>query len=99
MRYLLSPIPFLFIFLHTLLRFFALTQISTLFFSCNCALFDKNTRVWGTTIRLRHHLMLDGLSSFQVTCRQVTCSRKTLRETIQPADSCSIAQFYARNSG
>src|SRR2546422_3400500 len=39
-----TPIPCLFIFLRTLLRFFALCKITTLFFSRACALFhQKNT--------------------------------------------------------
>ena len=46
--YSLPPIPFLFTFLRTLLHFFAFTQNPTPFFSCNSALFRKNTRGWGT---------------------------------------------------
>src|SRR5216684_922190 len=40
-------IPFLFTFLRTLLHFFALAQISTVFFSSDSALFAKNTRGGG----------------------------------------------------
>jgi hypothetical protein len=43
----ISTISFVFTLLHTLLHFFALTQNSTLFFSCDSALFAKNTRVGG----------------------------------------------------
>src|SRR5260370_16262384 len=39
--YFQSPIPFLFIFLRTLLRFFALTKNSTLLFSSFSALFAQ----------------------------------------------------------
>src|SRR5260370_13211590 len=46
--YLPVPIPFLFTPFHTLLRFFALTQNSTLLFSIVSALFAQNTRGWGT---------------------------------------------------
>ena len=42
-----SPIPSVFILLHTLLHFFALTQNSTLLFSSDSALFAQNTRGWG----------------------------------------------------
>jgi hypothetical protein len=45
-----SPIPFLFTPFHTLLRFFALTQNSTLFFSIVSALFAEN---WGGWARVR----------------------------------------------
>src|SRR6266581_627091 len=40
-------IPFIFILFQTLLHFFAPTKNSTLLFSCNSALFAKNTRGWG----------------------------------------------------
>src|SRR5712664_2377219 len=40
-------IPFLFKLLRTLLRFFALRQISTLLFSIDSALFAKNHPGWG----------------------------------------------------
>src|SRR5229473_8246804 len=43
-------IPFLFIFLRTLLRFFAFMQNSTLLFSSGSALFTKNTRGGGCLI-------------------------------------------------
>jgi len=46
-RYVPSPIRFLFTFLHTLLRFFALTKNSTLLFSSDSALFAQNTRGLG----------------------------------------------------
>src|SRR5713101_1271751 len=46
--YFQSPIPFLFLFLRTLLHFFALTKNSTLLFSSDSTLFAKNTRGWGT---------------------------------------------------
>jgi len=42
--YSLPPIPFLFTFFHTLLRFFALRKNSTLFFSTACALFISKHR-------------------------------------------------------
>src|SRR5258708_37748461 len=42
------PIPFVFILLRTLLRFFALTKISTLLFSSASALFGQNTGGWGS---------------------------------------------------
>src|SRR6267143_6920406 len=41
--YFLPTIPCLFIFLRTLLHFFALVKITTLFFSWDCALFDQKT--------------------------------------------------------
>ena len=53
-----STIPFLFKFLRTLLHFFALAQISTLFFSWACALFDKNTG--GGVPRNTHNDTRDG---------------------------------------
>ena len=42
-----SPISFLFIFLRTLLHFFAVRKKLTYLFSAHSALFDKNTRGWG----------------------------------------------------
>src|SRR5258708_32655470 len=47
-----SPIPFLFIFLRTLLRFFAVRKKLACLFSWHSALFDKNTRGWGTPLSL-----------------------------------------------
>src|SRR5260370_7784541 len=47
-HYFLSPIPFLFKLLRTLLHFFAPTKNSTLLFSIASTLFGKNTRGWGT---------------------------------------------------
>src|SRR5712664_791709 len=44
-------IPFLFTFLRNLLHFFALAQISTLFFSSDSALFAKNHPGWGAICR------------------------------------------------
>ncbi len=44
----LHPIPLPLILLRTLLRFFALSKNSTLFFSGASALFAQNTRGWGT---------------------------------------------------
>src|SRR6267378_2062945 len=41
----LSPIPFLFTFLRTLLHFFALSKNSTLLFSIDCALFAQKPGV------------------------------------------------------
>jgi len=46
----LCPIPFLFTFLRTFLRFFALDKDSTLLFSIDSALFAKNSRGWGMLV-------------------------------------------------
>jgi len=48
----LRPISFPFTFLRTLLRFFALVQNSTLFFSIDSALFAENTRGGGYALSL-----------------------------------------------
>src|SRR5258708_5607381 len=76
----LTPIPFLFIFLRTLLHFFAPSKNSTLMFSGNCALFDKKHR-GGYPLRLRQYRSLHYPGPFTPLRKPPRCPTKATSAT------------------